>query len=281
MRALIYVHFDRDGIVDPHVEFALSQYRTLVDHLVFVSASVRELTAKQKSLVDSFIARENIGYDFGSWKDGFRSLDVNMFEELLFANDSVYGPLWSAKDVIEFGKDQNLDFWGMVMSDQTISEKQFYRHIQSWFFGVRKRLLASAEFDGFWTRIEPVSSKREIIRRFEIGLTETIVEARARIGAVHDTKKGLLARLITGMQESSPLAPSRSWRLLRRCIRRNRNPAEADWETLWNSGVPFLKVSLFRLNPYGRNLASVIKRIANDTDYDPRLIEDHVRRNAR
>ncbi len=111
MRALIYVHFDRDGIVDPYVEFALAQYRPHVDHLVFVSPSVRELTAKQKSLVDHFVSRENIGYDFGSWRDGLSTVDLDRFEEILFANDSVYGPLWSPGLVLEFGRQRDLDFW--------------------------------------------------------------------------------------------------------------------------------------------------------------------------
>ena len=35
--ALIYAHWDRDGVVDPYVIHALSQYRGFVDRLVFVS----------------------------------------------------------------------------------------------------------------------------------------------------------------------------------------------------------------------------------------------------
>lgn len=276
MRALIYVHFDRDGIVDPHVEYALAQYRPYVDHLVFVSPSVRELTPKQKTLVDCFVPRENIGYDFGSWRDGLLSLDTDRYEEVLFANDSVYGPLWSPGPVLEFGRERDLDFWGMVMSDQSVSKKSQCRHIQSWFFAATKVVLRCDAFQQFWSKIESLDQKHEIIHRFEIGMSKAVTEGGFRLGAVYDSKCGLARRLAVAIQETSIWSLSQSWRLLRRSFRNNRNPSEGDWESLFENNVPFVKVSLFKLNPYGRSLSNVYRRLEQETNYDTKLIKEHL-----
>lgn len=281
MRALIYVHFDRDGIVDPYVEFALAQYRPHVDHLVFVSPSVRELTAKQKSLVDHFVSRENIGYDFGSWRDGLSTVDLDRFEEILFANDSVYGPLWSPGPVLEFGRERDLDFWGMVMSDQSVSPGVVTPHVQSWFFAARKELIRSEVFQRFWQGIQAVETKREIIQRFEVGLTESVRRGGFSIGAVYDAKKSLIDRMCTAVRESSLIELARTWRLLRRSVRGNRNPSEGDWDAVLAGGVPFLKVSLFRLNPYGRRIENAWKYLQDKASMDSELIANHLGRICR
>ena len=278
MRALIYVHFDRDGIVDPHVEYALAQYRPHVDHMVFVSPSVRELTPKQKRLVDYFVPRENIGYDFGSWRDGLLSLDADRYEEIVFANDSVYGPLWSPGPVLEFGLERDLDFWGMVISDQTVSPCIASPHIQSWFFAARKRLIQTDAFQDFWRGIEVVGTKREIIQRFEVGLTESVQRGGYRIGAVYEQKKSLRDRIRTALKESSIKELSRTWRLLRRSVRQSRNPSEGDWESVLASGVPFVKVSLLRLNPYGRRLEEVMEYLGSEKGIDTKMMVNHLER---
>ncbi|MFN7875663.1 MAG: rhamnan synthesis F family protein [Pirellula sp.] len=278
MRALIYVHFDRDGIVDPHVEYALAQYRPYVDHLVFVSPSVKELSPTQRVLVDSFVPRENIGYDFGSWRDGLQSLDTDRYEEIIFANDSVYGPLWSPGPVLEFGRERDLDFWGMVKSDQSISGGVPCPHIQSWFFAARTRLIQSDPFQNFWQGIKPVGTKREIIQKFEIGLTESVHRGGFSMGAVYDKKTSMLDRVKTAMREASLAELSRTWRLLRRSLWQNRNPSEGDWDTLLASGVPFVKVSLLRLNPYGRKLHRITERLYTEKSFDVEMINRHLSR---
>jgi lipopolysaccharide biosynthesis protein len=278
MRALIYVHFDRDGIVDPHVEYALAQYRSHVDHVVFVSPSVKELSPKQKTLVDRFVPRENIGYDFGSWRDGLLTLDADRYEEIIFANDSVYGPLWSPGPVLDFGRERNLDFWGMVMSDQMVTPGVATPHIQSWLFVARKKLIQSEAFQSFWQGVEPVGTKREIIQRFEVGLTESVRRGGFSMGAVYDTKKSMLDRVKTAVREASFTELFRTWRLLRRSVRQNRNPAEGDWDTVLASGVPFVKVSLLRLNPYGRKLRRVTERVYAEKSFDFEMITRHLSR---
>ena len=36
--------------------------------------------------------RENIGYDFSSWKIALESIDINNYDRFIFMNDTVCGP---------------------------------------------------------------------------------------------------------------------------------------------------------------------------------------------
>ena len=95
-RALIFAHYDRDGVIDPHVQYALQCYREVVNCLIVVSTSATALPESIAQHVDQFISRPNKGYDFCSWKKGMESLgDYRQFDEIICCNDSVYGPLFS------------------------------------------------------------------------------------------------------------------------------------------------------------------------------------------
>ncbi|MFN9074132.1 MAG: rhamnan synthesis F family protein, partial [Hyphomonadaceae bacterium] len=76
-RALIFAHFDKDGLVDPYVIHALTVYRQYFSLVVFVTVSdlSESEVDKLKFLADRVIQRENYGYDFGSWRVGFEGVD--------------------------------------------------------------------------------------------------------------------------------------------------------------------------------------------------------------
>ena len=58
-------------------------------------------------------------YDFGSYKRGYiLAKENNILEqadELIFANDSCYGPLYDLGKVFEKMETQDIDFWGMII----------------------------------------------------------------------------------------------------------------------------------------------------------------------
>ena len=99
-RALVFAHYDRDGLFDPYVIDALHAFRCCMDHVTVVSTSAQHLPAALVPLVDRFIARQNVGYDFCSWRAGLAALEpTEQFDEIICANDSVYGPLFDLASV--------------------------------------------------------------------------------------------------------------------------------------------------------------------------------------
>ena len=281
-RALVFAHYDRDGVFDEHVIHALREYRRLVDTLVVVSttaASPGPLTG----LVDHFIARDNVGYDFCSWRAGLAALPcVAQFAEVICANDSVYGPLFDLAPVFDDVRITNADFWGMCLSEQGTKRRgrTTCPHLQSWFFAMRRPLLESEAFSTFWNSVEPLAHKDDIIDRYEIGMSEHFGRAGFRMAALYDARLHGAGRWADIRPHLSLTEPRRSWRHIKKARRRPHNPSELFPLRLLAAGVPFLKVGLFRVNHYGLSLAAVRDSLRVVGTYDAGLIDRHLARLA-
>lgn len=280
-RAIVFVHYDRDGVFDDHVVYALRQYRRLADHLVVVSTSARELPATLEPIVDTFIPRENVGYDFCSWRAGLESLgDPARFDEIVCANDSVYGPLFDLAPAFSDPRIIDADFWGMCLSEQGIKRRGSgpAPHLQSWFFAMRRPLLESSAFRQFWNSVVPLDSKKDIIDRYEVGMSLDFQEAGFRMAGLYDARLAGRFSLREMLPHLSLLEPARSWRLYKKGHRPRTNPSELVWDRLIAAGVPFVKVGLFRVNYYGLNLRHVLRGLAASVPYDIGLIRRHLAR---
>lgn len=290
-RALILAHYDRDDLIDPHVIQALQIYRRLVDRLVVVSTAAACLPPAAAKLVDVFVTRQNEGYDFCSWKLGLeRLVPHHEFDEIVFCNDSVYGPLSRWERLLDDPRVEDADLWGMVRSIQgpKCRGNVDCPHLQSWFFVMRKRAIRSPAFSSFWNRVQPLPTKEHVIEQYEIGLSETFAQAGLTLRAIYDT--------VATADESAPvwtdIAPHfsstwsrihHSWRLLKKARRRRINPAELLPLKVIDAGVPFVKVGVFRVNHYGLDLNYVRRQLterqqSGQMAYDLTLIDDHLQR---
>jgi lipopolysaccharide biosynthesis protein len=278
-RAIVLAHFDPKGRFDPHVMHAARAYRQLATRLVLVSNGGGRLPRDLAELVDDYLPRPNAGYDFGAWKDGLATLDRGGFDEVVCVNDSVYGPLFDLAPAFDHPRTAVADLWGMVLSEQpTGRDRPRVPHVQSWFFAMRRPLLESAWFDNFWSAVEPAPTKREVVERFEIGLSRSAVEAGFRIAGLYDATTASRVALREVMPHISLTAPYRSWRLIRKSRRTPHNPSELVWWRLLEAGVPFVKVGLFRMNHYGIDLDRVLAELGRQTPFDLGLIHGHLAR---
>jgi rhamnosyltransferase len=278
-RAIVLAHFDPQGRFDPHVMHAARAYRQLATRLVLVSNGGGRLPRDLAELVDDYLPRPNAGYDFGAWKDGLATLDRGGFDEVVCVNDSVYGPLFDLAPAFDHARTAAADLWGMVLSEQpTGRDRPRVPHVQSWFFAMRRPLLESAWFDNFWSAVEPAPTKRDVVERFEIGLSRSAVEAGFRIAGLYDATTASRVALREVMPHISLTAPYRSWRLIRKSRRTPHNPSELVWWRLLEAGVPFVKVGLFRMNHYGIDLDRVLAELGRQTPFDLGLIHGHLAR---
>ena len=278
--ALILAHHDRDGIIDDHVVAALRAYRPVVDELVMVSTSVPALPEAAARLVDRFISRPNEGYDFCSWRLGIESLGrPAVFDQLICVNDSVYGPLFDPTAAIAHPTLATADFGGMCLSIQDPSGGGSPRpHVQSWFLVFQRSVLESTAFRDFWGGVVPLGRKRDIVERYELGLSETLTRSGFRMAAVYDGREHGPSTRAEILPHLSWREPARSLRHLRKSRRAMHNPSELHWRRLIEAGVPFAKVSLFAANHYGLDTTNVLRGIADLTPYDRGLIERHLAR---
>jgi rhamnosyltransferase len=278
-RAVVFAHFDPHGGFDPHVVAALGRYRPHADRLIVVSASATRLPAAIHGLVDAFVPRANVGYDFGSWRAGLATLCPADFDEILCVNDSVYGPLFDLAPALCHPRTAGADLWGMVLSEQSTRRRGGRcPHVQSWFFGMRRRLLESPVYADFWNGVVPLPDKEEVVGRYELGLSAACTAAGLRIAGIYDAREAPPVRLRELRPHLSLADPRRSWRLLKKARRPPHNPSELVWSRLLEAGVPFVKVGLFRTNHYGLDLRRVRADLSRRHPDALPLISSHLAR---
>lgn len=165
--------------------------------------------------------RPNAGLDFGAWQFLLSLGCARDATEILFANDSVFGPLLPLRPIVERMREKELQVWGMVRSEAVVS------HLQSWFMCMTRDALDHPAIQRIFTQPFTEMSKDEIVLHGELGLGLAITAAGLSSGAAWSNARGL-ARLLA------------------------LNPMHTDWRTVLRSGnAPFIKTELLRDNPSG------------------------------
>lgn len=244
----VFSHFDKDGFIDEYV----IQYLTLLNKakidIVFVSTSENlneEELIKISKFCRNIIVKNNIGYDFGSWKTGIKIIegDLKHYKSLILCNDSVY-MLKEINIMLELMKNQNLDFWGITDS------YQYRYHIQSYFMFFNKKIFMTSSFIYFWKNIKSFKYKQNIIKNYELGLTKLIKNNNYKFASYCKS------------QNNS-----------------NYNITHTYWKKLIiDYKCPIIKIELLRDNPTNVTLDNWEKVLEKHTSYDIEIIKKHLAR---
>lgn len=286
-RALVFVHYDRHDRVDDYVLYYLDSARACFEYIVFVSTSVLSGTEIEKvqKRVDKLICRENVGYDFYSYKVGLEEVSRNGLDsyfEVVLCNDSVYGPLYPLAEMLAAMKDLDVDFWGVTDSTD------IHHHLQSYFLAFRKKALLSPAFKNFWNDLRIETEKWEIIRKYEVGLTSTLESAGLKNAAfvkldelfVQTHKRLFLLRLRKMFRMPVRDVLKKLSKILANIQAASAvNPTHLLWrELITKKRMPFIKIGLLRDNPMGLSIEDYERVIRDNTSYDVSLIRKHLAR---
>ena len=180
-RCVIFAHYDKDSIIDDYVVYYLSELKKIADKIIFVSdcnVSKRELEKLQQYIHHSIIGKHG-EYDFGSYKRGFqyclKNNLINKYDELIFANDSCYAPLFPFEQMFQMMEKKNIDFWGNTANFS--SKFRNIKHIQSYFVVFKPKVFKSEVFKNFINSVTKEKTKKDIILKYECGLTTSLDKA--------------------------------------------------------------------------------------------------------
>lgn len=269
----LYATYNKDGILDEYIIYCLREYRKLVDELVVVSNQTLSSDSRKKlGFVDWIFERFDTGYDVGAFADTLTRLygweRVYQFDEILFMNDSIFGPLYPVEPVMqEMELRDDVDFWGLTKrgrSDFDGGEEIYPAHIQLYFYVVNSRMLHSREFAEYWENImHRVTDFRSAIINYEFEFTKYFEER----GFKWD-----VAVKLPGYDTDYP--------------QRNLSPYHYNCYELIKSGkYPFIKRKLFTGEfVYSKfsdksDLRRAFDYIREQTDYDENLIWDYILKN--
>lgn len=185
-RLCVFAHWDKDNIVEDYVAYYLKSLREVCSTIVFVS-DCDDIKNPEilESIADYTLIQNHGEYDFGSYKRGFllakeKGLE---FDELVFANDSCYGPFYSLSPIFEKMATKRCDYWGLTRNNYGIAKRETADiavrepHIQSYFLVFKPSVFNSTTFIEFIKGIGQEKDKELIISKYEIGLSKTLRES--------------------------------------------------------------------------------------------------------
>lgn len=191
-RLLIYVHYNKNQEVSPHVLYQLKKMRPLFAQVLVVSNSplpeqgLQDL--KGQALVDQVWERANSGFDFAAWRDAMKNLGWSKLEEfdsLTLMNDTCFGPIWDfTPHFLGMEADEQIDFWGLTNFRAT---KEFPEHLQSYFLTFKKSILQDQSFFDFWQNVQDYENVQDVINHYESGVTTYFLERGFQYKALFDT----------------------------------------------------------------------------------------------
>lgn len=173
-RLAIYVYHNEMGVIEDYALFYLKSLLEVADEIIVVinGAIEKNELLKLNNPFIKIIQRENKGYDFWAYRAGFFSIGsekLKTFDEIIFANSSVYGPIYPFFELFEKMREKRVDFWGITKHQKT---KKIKEHIQSYFFVVRKNLFLNPIFRLYFENLRKIKNKKEAIKHLEINFTE-------------------------------------------------------------------------------------------------------------
>jgi lipopolysaccharide biosynthesis protein len=191
-RLALYVHFDPLNRVSDADLYYVKSLRDIAEDVLFVTNSDLSLAemAKIKPFVNISLKRFNRGFDFAAWRDVIKFIGIDHmcnFDEVIFANNSCFGPLEPWDKMFSVMDNKKCDFWGITAfpfspnsnrpEARDLIGRTIPEHLQSYFFVVRKDLVKSAAFFEFWDSVENKEQMMDVVSCYEAQMTKKFADA--------------------------------------------------------------------------------------------------------
>jgi len=227
-RLAIFAHWDQYNVIENYVVYYLKNLKDITEKIIFVSDC--DLPASEidkiKDYADVSICKKHGEYDFGSYKRGFQyAREKNLLEdvdEVIFANDSCYAPMFPFEIMFKKMDAQTVDYWGASKNYFGIKHGEEHPletnepHIQSYFLVFKKDVFTSDCFNNFIDSIKKENDKTDVIINYELGITRTLNNSGFR-GSAYSPDYPLI-----------------------------HNSSIVLWDRLIKDGHPFIKTSVLR-----------------------------------
>jgi lipopolysaccharide biosynthesis protein len=167
-----------------------------------------------ESIGVTFLVRQNIGFDFGAWKEAIISVpEWVRFKRVVFSNDSIIplGDPENLKSSLAKANDLNKDVVFATVSNE------IKKHGQSFFF-VLMTDSAKSFFADYLSSLPVYDDKDTLIQNVEVNMLECMVAGSLSVEGLYRIREA---------EEVSV------------------NPSILYWETLIKLGFPFIKAQLF------------------------------------
>lgn len=172
-RICLLAGYDRHGTVPDYVVLLARGLATVADVFFFSDNDLPEAECAKLAGIATVCGHQRHGrYDFGSWATLIDHLGwerIGGYDELILANDSCYGPVADLRAICDRMSASDCDFWGLTGSPEIAF------HIQSYFAVFKRPVLEDPAFRRFWQTVEREDTYEDIVRKYEVGLTQLLL----------------------------------------------------------------------------------------------------------
>ncbi|MCL6655302.1 hypothetical protein A6R70_23800 [Agrobacterium rubi] len=191
-RLCLFVHYNSTGSIDGADLHLLQGLRNVSTSVIFISNSPLDGEAENiiADYCDRVIKRSNRGFDFSAWRKGIEEIGWNtltQFDEVVFVNNSCWGPVFPLPEVFTHMGQKNVDFWGLTsfprLQQSERPEAKFSKdgtiphHLQSYFMVFNKKVVKSPQFYRFWSSVEEKTDMEDVVFSYETGISSQLSRA--------------------------------------------------------------------------------------------------------
>ncbi|MNW34176.1 Rhamnan synthesis protein F [compost metagenome] len=189
-RVGVFAHYDKDGKLSKNTLTILQQLERVCDRIIMVSTKLNYDEIKLLPAKVECHIRDNIGYDFYSYKYGIEQIDnIYIYDQLLLMNDSFFvSSKFDIEKIMGHVDNSNYEICGLIDS------YQFNYHVQTFFVVIKKEAFFSVWFKQFWDSVTVLDTKIEIIFNYEIGLSQSAISHSLMVGSCFSWKAGSYIR---------------------------------------------------------------------------------------
>ena len=178
-RLAIFAYYDPDGRVDAYVPYLLRAMRPFCARQVvvvngFLTPEAQDTLA---ACTDEVVLRPNRGYDVTAYKEAFLSIpDLSAYDEILFYNQTIFGPVCPLDRMFRDMGARDVDFWGLTRhkgADRASWDENadIPVHVQSFFFAVRASLFCQQAFRAYWEQLPEIETYWDAVGKHEVRFT--------------------------------------------------------------------------------------------------------------
>lgn len=251
--AAVVAHYDAQGEVAPDLLSTVRALQARGARVCLVSTGLHDGAAAALAPFAEVIRRDNTGYDFWSYKVGIDHLLARQrpLERLLLLNSSVY--IENVERLLQRmdAHRGQLDLLSITLSHEVRP------HLQSfWLAFETPQILASEAFAQWWSTLQPLSVREEVIANHELGLSAHFARAGFRLGALFQPSREQQWRAVLRAAETGFLPVSLATEgavSIDPAWADRLNPTMYAWDALYDQ-LGVLKWELLKRNPHRLNL---------------------------
>lgn len=249
-RICLFAGYDQHGKIHDYVVYFLKELSAISD-IYYMADNIlsKEEKSKIKSYTMGVYGFNHEKYDFGSWQELIKIIGwkkLKEYDELILANDSVFGPLYSIVDFFEkIEKDIEWEVIG-ITEESDVKNNQVYNFLQSYFLVIKNHVFTQDYFQKFIQEIKQYNEKSHVVFFGEISLSALFIQNKVNC-------KKVVKDLI------DPFTM---------------------WKTIIQHKSPFIKKAKFINKSYYNKHESIYnyeKYVYNYTSYNPKLITNYIK----